>query len=147
MSGPLGGIFFYLSIYLYSTHTVHMPRTWESQYCSETVDICTWRRTLRWCCGTTSGWHLVDGWKLLLCSVSCKQQLMAWLAIQHSNSQMISWKDRVFCTGEEIDLEDWIQMTYVSTGTLNAHDATQLNSTQLSRPSTNINLISKPICT
>jgi len=38
-------------------------------------------------------------------------------------------------------------MTYVSTGTLNAHEATQLNSTQLSRPSTNINLISKPICT
>jgi len=48
---------------------VLMTQTCESLslYCSETVDICAWRRTLRWCCETTSERQLVDGWKLLLC--------------------------------------------------------------------------------
>ena len=35
-----------------------------SFYCYETVDICAWRRTLRWCRGTTSGRTVfTGGWK------------------------------------------------------------------------------------
>ena len=35
-----------------------------SFYCYQTVDICAWRRTLRWCRGTTSGRTVfTGGWK------------------------------------------------------------------------------------
>jgi len=46
-----------------------------SFYCYQTVDICAWRRTLRWCRGTTSGRQCSQGARNVRnFNVTCKRQ-------------------------------------------------------------------------
>ena len=59
---------------------VPMPRTRGLLYCSETVDICAWRTTLRWCRGTTSGRQCSQAARnVRIFNVTCTRRLMAWL--------------------------------------------------------------------
>jgi len=58
--------------------------------CSETVDICAWRRTLQLCRGTTSERQYCSqaAGNVRIFNVTCKRRLMAWLAMQQCQTKL-----------------------------------------------------------